>query len=163
MHVELCVLLCVLQIVALSDGVMVARGDLGVEMNPWDVPVLQKRIVETCKFLGKPVVSVHFTFLVHVATTRAVCQMPPALTGNFDVSLSWRCLLFRLVPSRCALVNDPDCCPFSAQVIATQMMESMIDNPTPTRAEASDTATAIYDRYLFCIATSLWVACCALQ
>jgi len=73
------------EIVALSDGVMVARGDLGVEMNPWDVPVLQKRIVETCKTHGKPV------------------------------------------------------------VIATQMMESMIDNPTPTRAEASDTATAIYD------------------
>ena len=45
------------QIVALSDGVMVARGDLGVEMNPWDVPVLQKRIVETCKTHGKPVVS----------------------------------------------------------------------------------------------------------
>ena len=35
---------------------MVARGDLGVEMNPWDVPVIQKRIVETCKILGKPVV-----------------------------------------------------------------------------------------------------------
>lgn len=35
---------------------MVARGDLGVEMNPWDVPVLQKRIVETCKYQGKPVV-----------------------------------------------------------------------------------------------------------
>jgi hypothetical protein len=82
MHVELCVLLCVLQIVALSDGVMVARGDLGVEMNPWDVPVLQKRIVETCKFLGKPVVSVQFTFPVHVATTRAVCQMTHSLTGN---------------------------------------------------------------------------------
>jgi pyruvate kinase len=45
--------------VELSDGVMVARGDLGVEMNPWDVPVLQKRIVETCKLLGKPVVSGH--------------------------------------------------------------------------------------------------------
>jgi pyruvate kinase len=58
--------------VALSDGVMVARGDLGVEMNPWDVPVLQKRIVETCKFLGKPVVRVQFTFPVHVAMTRAV-------------------------------------------------------------------------------------------
>ena len=64
---------------------MVARGDLGVEMNPWDVPVIQKRIVETCKLLGKP------------------C------------------------------------------VIATQMMESMIESPTPTRAEASDCATAIFD------------------
>ena len=72
-------------IVKLSDGVMVARGDLGVEMNPWDVPVIQKRIVETCKRFSKPV------------------------------------------------------------VIATQMMESMIDNPTPTRAEASDCATAIFD------------------
>ena len=64
---------------------MVARGDLGVEMNPWDVPVIQKRIVETCKIIGRP------------------C------------------------------------------VIATQMMESMIENPTPTRAEASDCATAIFD------------------
>eukprot|EP01035_Chromulina_nebulosa_P018739 gene18739-24504_t len=73
------------EIVDLSDGLMVARGDLGVEMNPWDVPVIQKRIVETSKLLGKPV------------------------------------------------------------VIATQMLESMIDNPTPTRAEASDCATAIYD------------------
>ena len=44
------------QIVDLADGIMVARGDLGVEMNPWDVPVIQKRIVETCKILGKPVV-----------------------------------------------------------------------------------------------------------
>jgi len=73
------------EIVDLSDGIMVARGDLGVEMNPWDVPVIQKRIVETAKVLGKPV------------------------------------------------------------VIATQMLESMIDNPTPTRAEASDCATAIFD------------------
>jgi len=72
-------------IVALSDGIMVARGDLGVEMNPWDVPVIQKRIVESCKESSKPV------------------------------------------------------------VIATQMMESMIENPTPTRAEASDCATAIFD------------------
>jgi pyruvate kinase len=72
-------------IVSRSDGIMVARGDLGVEMNPWDVPVIQKQIVETCKLLGKP------------------C------------------------------------------VIATQMMESMIENPTPTRAEASDCATAIFD------------------
>lgn len=73
------------EIVKLSDGIMVARGDLGVEMNPWDVPLIQKQIVESCKLNGKP------------------C------------------------------------------VIATQMMESMIENPTPTRAEASDCATAIFD------------------
>ena len=73
------------EIVELSDGIMVARGDLGVEMNPWDVPVIQKRIVKACQNVGKP------------------C------------------------------------------VIATQMMESMIENPTPTRAEASDCGTAIFD------------------
>jgi len=73
------------EIVRLSDGIMVARGDLGVEMNPWDVPIIQKKIVDACKFAGKP------------------C------------------------------------------VIATQMMESMIENPTPTRAEASDCATAVFE------------------
>jgi pyruvate kinase len=73
------------EIVDLSDGIMVARGDLGVEMNPWDVPVIQKRILKACQEMGKP------------------C------------------------------------------VIATQMMESMIENPTPTRAEASDCGTAIFD------------------
>lgn len=73
------------KICQLSDGIMVARGDLGVEMNPWDVPVIQKQIVSTCKRLGRPV------------------------------------------------------------VIATQMMESMIESPTPTRAEASDCATAIFE------------------
>ena len=73
------------EIVDQADGIMVARGDLGVEMNPWDVPVIQKRITETSKMYGKP------------------C------------------------------------------VIATQMMESMIENPTPTRAEASDCAVAVFD------------------
>ena len=73
------------QIIALSDAVMVARGDLGVELPPEDVPSLQKQIIRKCRQQGKPV------------------------------------------------------------VVATQMLESMNDSPTPTRAEASDVATAIYD------------------
>jgi pyruvate kinase len=72
-------------IIALSDGVMVARGDLGVELPPEDVPPLQNRIVACARQFGKPV------------------------------------------------------------VVATQMLESMITSPTPTRAEVSDVATAIYD------------------
>ena len=72
-------------ILAVSDGIMVARGDLGVELPVYSVPPIQKRLVRGARAAAKPV------------------------------------------------------------IVATQMLESMIESPMPTRAEVSDVATAIYE------------------
>ena len=73
------------EILQCCDAAMVARGDLGVEMPPEEVPIIQKRIVQSCRDFGIPV------------------------------------------------------------VVATQMLDSMVESPSPTRAEASDVATAVFD------------------
>ena len=72
-------------IVAKSDGVMVARGDLGVELSPEQVPIAQRRIVRTARAAGKPVIiATHMleSMVESLAPTRAEATIGPAATGR---------------------------------------------------------------------------------
>ena len=74
-------------IIKLSDGIMVARGDLGVEMRPEDVPVIQKRIIEKCRKYARPVVvaTQMLESMISVRTSRLVIiiiRTSPAVSGH---------------------------------------------------------------------------------
>jgi pyruvate kinase len=122
------------EMVARCDGIMVARGDLGVECPPEDVPILQKEIIDECRKQGKvrKSMSRHVTLL---SSSRMLSYLPVSKLQYPCFIVSRVCLsLFLTYP----FIQQP-------VVVATQMLESMIESPTPTRAEASDVATAIYD------------------
>ena len=111
------------KIVELCDGIMVARGDLGVECAPEDVPILQKIIIDECRGQGKPVVVATQVSLHLTIRTATPYQYRSIYTGLTQTPIFTNLSIFYLF----------------------QMLESMIESPTPTRAEASDAATAIYD------------------
>jgi pyruvate kinase len=111
------------QIIELCNGIMVARGDLGVEWYVWFIFVHSISASLSCVY------SLHLIHLFHCKNkTNQYTHSPPE-----DVPL-----LQKQIINECRRQGTP-------VVVATQMLESMIDSPTPTRAEASDVATAIYD------------------
>ena len=142
------------EILEVTDGVMVARGDLGVEIPVEEVPFAQKMMIEKCNEAGKPVITATQmldSMIKNPRPTRAEANdvANAIIDGTDAVMLSGETakgkypveevpFAQKMMIEKCNEAGKP-------VITATQMLDSMIKNPRPTRAEANDVANAIID------------------